>query len=70
MQAQKHNVPVISCMGAVNKLDGSQFRVADIYKTRMCPLAKVMRHELKKRGVKKLKVVYSEEEPTRPIEDM
>ena len=70
MQAQKHNVPIISCMGAGNKLDGSQFRVADIYKTRMCPLAKVMRHELRKRGVKKLKVVYSEEEPKRPIEDM
>ena len=46
------------------------FRVADIYKTRVCPLAKVMRRELKKRGVKKLKVVYSEEQPTRPIEDM
>ena len=53
-----------------NKLDGSQFRVADIYKTKVCPLAKVMRRELKKRGVKKLKVVYSEEIPTRPIEDM
>ena len=70
MQAQRHNVPIISCMGAGNKLDGSQFRVADIYKTRMCPLARVMRTELKKRGVKKLKVVYSEEQPTRPIEDM
>ena len=70
MQAQRHNVPIISCMGAGNKLDGSQFRVADIYKTRMCPLARVMRTELKKRGVKKLKVVYSEEPPTRPIEDM
>ena len=69
MQAQKHGVPVISCMGAGNKLDGSRFRVADIYKTKMCPLAKVMRYELRKRGVKKLKVVYSEEEPTRPIED-
>ena len=70
MQAQKHNVPIISCMGAGNKLDASQFRVADIYKTRMCPLAKVMRHELRKRGVRKLKVVYSEEEPVRPLEDM
>jgi tRNA A37 threonylcarbamoyladenosine dehydratase len=70
MQAQKHNVPVISCMGAGNKLDGSQFRVADIYKTKVCPLARVMRYELRKRGVKKLKVVYSEEKPTRPIEDM
>lgn len=70
MQAQKHNVHVISCMGAGNKLDGSQFRVADIYKTKVCPLARVMRYELRKRGVKKLKVVYSEEKPTRPIEDM
>lgn len=70
MQAQNHNVPIISCMGAGNKLDGSQFRVADIYETRMCPLAKVMRHELRKRGVKKLKVVYSEEQPTRPIDDL
>ena len=61
---------VISCMGAGNKLDPTQFRVADIYKTRVCPLARVMRRELKKRGVKKLKVVYSEEQPTRPIEDM
>ena len=70
MQAQKHNVPIISCMGAGNKLDGSQFRVADIYKTKMCPLAKVMRYECRKRGIKKLKVVYSEEKPTRPLEDM
>ena len=70
MQAQTAGVPLISCMGAGNKLDGSQFRVADIYQTRMCPLARVMRTELKKRGVKKLKVVYSEEQPTRPIEDM
>ena len=70
MQAQKMHVPIISSMGAGNKLGGSQFRVADIYKTKVCPLAKVMRHELKKRGVKKLKVVYSEEMPTRPIEDM
>ena len=70
MQAQKMHVPIISSMGAGNKLDGSQFRVADIYKTKVCPLAKVMRHELKKRGVKKPKVVYSEEMPTRPIEDM
>ncbi len=70
LQAQRYGVPIISCMGAGNKLDGSQFRIADIYKTKMCPLAKVMRHELRKRGVKKLKVVYSEEKPTRPIEDM
>ena len=70
MQAKKKRVPVISCMGAGNKLDASAFRVADIYKTKMCPLAKVMRRELKKRGVKELKVVYSEEKPTRPLEDM
>lgn len=70
MKAQEKNVPIISSMGAGNKLDGSQFRVADIYKTKVCPLAKVMRRELKKRGVEKLKVVYSEEMPTRPIEDM
>lgn len=70
MKAQEMNVPVISSMGAGNKLDASQFKVADIYKTKVCPLAKVMRRELKKRGVKKLKVVYSEEQPTRPIEDM
>lgn len=70
MQAQKLNVPVISCMGAGNKMDASKFEVADIYKTTMCPLAKVMRRELKKRGVKKLKVVYSKEKPIRPIEDM
>lgn len=70
MQAKEKHVPIISSMGAGNKLDGSQFRVADIYKTKVCPLAKVMRRELKKRGVKKLKVVYSEELPTRPVEDM
>lgn len=70
MKAQAKSVPIISSMGAGNKLDGSQFRVADIYKTKVCPLAKVMRRELKKRGVKKLKVVYSEEMPTRPIESM
>ena len=70
MKAQEMNMPIISSMGAGNKLDASQFRVADIYKTKVCPLAKVMRRELKKRGVKKLKVVYSEEQPTRPVEDM
>lgn len=70
MKAQEMNVPIISSMGAGNKLDASQFRVTDIYKTKVCPLAKVMRRELKKRGVKKLKVVYSEEQPTRPVEDM
>ena len=70
MKAKEKNVPIISSMGAGNKLDGSQFKVADIYKTKVCPLAKVMRRELKKRGVRKLKVVYSEEIPTRPLEDM
>jgi tRNA A37 threonylcarbamoyladenosine dehydratase len=70
MKAKEKNIPIISSMGAGNKLDGSAFRVADIYKTKVCPLAKVLRHELKKRGVKKLKVVYSEEYPTRPLEDM
>lgn len=70
MKCKEKDIPIISSMGAGNKLDGSQFKVADIYKTKVCPLAKVMRRELKKRGVKKLKVVYSEEIPTRPIEDM
>ncbi len=70
MKCQEKGVRIISSMGAGNKLDASAFRVADVFKTKMCPLAKVMRHELKKRGVKKLKVVYSEEKPTRPLEDM
>ncbi|MFT4105486.1 MAG: tRNA threonylcarbamoyladenosine dehydratase [Lacrimispora sp.] len=70
MRAKEAGVPVISCMGAGNKLDPTKFQVADIYKTTMCPLAKVMRRELKKRGVKKLKVVYSTEKPVRPLEDM
>ena len=59
--------PVISAMGAGNKLDPTRFRVADIYETRVCPLAKVMRRELRKRGIQKLKVVYSEEEPSVPV---
>ena len=70
LEAQKAGVPIISCMGAGNKLDPSRFRVADIYKTQGCPLARVMRTALRKRGVKKLKVVYSDEIPTRPIKDM
>ncbi len=70
MQCQKMNIPIISSMGAGNKLDPTLFRVADIYKTQMDPLSKVMRHELKKRGVNKLKVVYSEEKPIKPLEDM
>ncbi len=63
MQCKNRNIPVISSMGAGNKLDASAFEVADIYKTSVCPLAKVMRRELRKRGVKSLKVVYSKEEP-------
>jgi tRNA A37 threonylcarbamoyladenosine dehydratase len=70
MQAQKANTPIISCMGAGNKMDASAFEVADIYKTSVCPLARVMRHELKKRGVKHLKVVYSKEQAIVPQEDM
>lgn len=70
MRAKLLSIPVISAMGAGNKLDASRFKVADIYQTTMDPLAKVMRRELKKRGVKKLKVVFSDEKPTRPVEDM
>ena len=66
MQAKEVDTPVISSMGAGNKLDAAGFQVADIYQPRMCPLAKVMRRELKKRGVKKLKVVYSKELPVQP----
>lgn len=67
MQCKAKSIPVISSMGAGNKLDPTQFKVADIYKTTMCPLAKVMRHELKKRSVTSLKVVYSTEAPGRPL---
>lgn len=67
LKAQKAGVPVISSMGAGNKLEAGGFRAADIYETKICPLAKVMRRELKKRGVEKLKVVYSEEEPRKPV---
>ena len=63
MQAKQAGTPVISSMGAGNKLDPTAFEVADIYKTSVCPLAKVMRRECKKRGIKSLKVVYSKEEP-------
>lgn len=66
-QAKKAGVPIISSMGAGNKMDPTAFKVADIYKTSVCPLAKVMRHELKKRGIKKLKVVYSEEVAMTPL---
>ena len=63
MEAAEAGVPIISSMGAGNKLDPTAFQVADIYKTSVCPLAKVMRRGLKKRGIKKLKVVYSREQP-------
>ena len=69
-QAEQAGTPIISCMGAGNKLDPSAFEVADIYKTSVCPLARIMRKELRKRGIKKLKVVYSKEEAMTPIEDM
>lgn len=67
LQADEAGVPIISCMGAGNKLDPTCFEIADIYETSVCPLAKVMRRELKKRGVKKLKVVYSKEKPIAPL---
>ncbi|NLK69839.1 MAG: tRNA threonylcarbamoyladenosine dehydratase [Clostridiales bacterium] len=70
MKAQEANVPIICSMGAGNKVDPTAFEVADIYTTSVCPLAKVMRQELRKRGVKKLKVVYSKEQPLTPVEDM
>lgn len=69
-QAEKAGVPIISSMGAGNKLDPTAFEVADIYETSVCPLARVMRRELKKRGIKKLKVVYSKEPAITPIDDM
>lgn len=65
IRADKLNIPIISCMGTGNKLDPTRFEVTDIYKTSVCPLAKVMRKELRSRGIKKLKVVYSKEEPVR-----
>lgn len=61
-------IPIISSMGTGNKLDPTAFQVSDIHKTSVCPLARVMRHELKKRGIKKLKVIYSTEQPQTPIE--
>lgn len=66
MQAKAAGIPVISSMGAGNKVDPTAFEVADIYKTSVCPLARVMRYQLKRRGVKKLKVVYSKEQPIAP----
>lgn len=69
IEAKRAGIPVISSMGAGNKLEASMFETADIYQTSMCPLAKVMRRELKKRGVDKLKVVYSKEPPKSPLEE-
>ena len=69
MRAKESNIPVISCMGVGNKLNPTQLEIADIYKTSVCPLAKVMRRELRKRGVDKLKVLYSKEEPITPLDD-
>ena len=62
-RAKDKQIPIISCMGTGNKLDSTKFEIADIYKTSVCPLAKVMRKELKKRGIQDLKVLYSKEEP-------
>ena len=70
MKCQEMNVPIISSMGAGNKLDASRFQVADIYKTSGCPLARVMRRELKKRRVRHLKVVYSKEPAMTPVDEM
>lgn len=70
LQAQKAGTPIMSSMGAGNKVNPEMFEVADIYDTSVCPLAKVMRRELKKRNVKSLKVVYSKEKPIRPEEDL
>ena len=69
-QAKEAGVRIISAMGAGNKMDPAGFEVADIYATTVCPLARVMRRELKKRGIDKLKVVYSKEKPLRPLQDL
>lgn len=70
MNANSSGTPIISSMGAGNKVDPTAFEVTDLYKTSVCPLAKVMRYELKRKGIKKLKVVYSKEQPITPIDDM
>lgn len=70
LNAQKAVTPIISSMGAGNKVNAAAFEVADIYETSVCPLARVMRYECRRRGIKKLKVVYSKEKPIRPKEDM
>ena len=69
LRANKLNIPIISSMGTGNKLDPTRFEVTDIYKTSVCPLAKVMRKELKQRSIRKLKVVYSKEEPIKVEQD-
>ena len=69
-ECYKSNTPVISCMGAGNKVNPTMFEVDDIYNTSVCPLARVMRQELRKRKIPKLKVVYSKEKPIKPLEDM
>lgn len=67
MQAKERNIPIISSMGFGNKLDCSKIKICDIYETAGCPLAKVMRHEMKKRGITKLKVCFSTEQPLTPL---
>ena len=69
-RAKERGIPVISSMGAGNKTDPSRFRVSDISKTSVCPLAKVMRRECRKRGIRDLKVVWSDEEPRYPLEEI
>jgi tRNA A37 threonylcarbamoyladenosine dehydratase len=69
-QAAASGVPIISCMGTGNKMNPSALQVADIYETSVCPLARVMRHELRRRGIEHLKVVYSQEPAMEPVEDM
>lgn len=70
LEAKEAGIPIISSMGAGNKMNPAELHVADIYETSICPLAKVMRKELRKRNIEHLKVVYSKEKPIRPIEDM
>ncbi|MDP4143134.1 MAG: tRNA threonylcarbamoyladenosine dehydratase [Bacillota bacterium] len=69
MWCKEHNIKIICCLGTGNKMDPTQFKISDIYSTKVCPLAKVMRYELRKRGVDKLKVLYSEEVPMKPRMD-
>ena len=69
LYCKKNNINIISCLGTGNKLDPTMFKISDIYKTKICPLAKVMRYELRKRNVESLKVLYSEEIPIKPKQD-